>query len=158
MIRGTPGFFGTGIWPYRISLTVGGFAMVVKFGNKMVDHLCRDYLSILYLPLIPLGLSALVDGGRERINLNRESKSLVLTAIQSVRGSRSVDRERKLGGVRQSWVLAFLVAAIGAFLGYAIVFYFLHTWQPSLWSVLGGLLGCVIVNLLYLYVIGGHRI
>jgi hypothetical protein len=131
---------------------------LVKFGNKTIDYLSRDYLSILYLPLIPLGLSALVDHGDQRINLNREGKSMVVDATQSVRGSRSSDRERKLGGVRKSWILALLVAAFGALLGYGIAGYLLQSWQPGLWTVLGGLLGCCLVNRLYLAAIGGHRI
>ena len=118
MIRGTPGFFGTGIWPYRISRSIGARNMWVKFGSLMIDHLSRDYLSILYLPLIPLGLSALVDFGNRRISLNREGKATVVGATQSVYGTRESERERKLGWVRQSWLLAFVVAASGALLGY----------------------------------------
>jgi len=150
MIRGTPGFFGTGIWPYRISSIVGGFALVVKIGKHVGPRLSRDYLSILYLPLFPLGLSALVDSGKQRISLNRESKFTLVEASRSVWGTRSSDRERKLGGVRKSWILAFLVAAIGSLLGYLAVGYFLHSWQPGLWTVLGGLLGGCLVNRLYL--------
>ena len=157
MIRGTFGVSGTGIWPYSISRMIGAINLLVRIGNKTVHYLSRDYLSIFYLPLIPLGLSALVDGGAERIPLNREGKSIVVTATRSVRGSRKSDRERRLGGVRQSWILAFLVAASGALIGYWIAGFVIHSWQPGWLTVPCGLLGCGLVNRLYLAAIGKGR-
>ncbi|MFH2040110.1 MAG: hypothetical protein ABIJ65_11820 [Chloroflexota bacterium] len=152
-MKGTLGFFGTGIWPYRISDVIGARNMSVNFGNSTVMYLTRDYVAILYFPFIPLRLSALVDYGSRRISLDKKGKTVVVGATQSVYGTRSAMREGKLAWLRKSWLLAFVVAAIGAFAGYYSGGYFLHSWQPGLWTVLGGLLGCCVLNIIFLITI-----
>ena len=119
------------------------------FGGTKIDYLSRDYLSILYLPLIPLGLSAL-DFRNRRISLkNKFDKATVVVPTQRV-----YMYERKRGWVRLSWLLAFVVAASGALLGYLAGGYDTQSWQPGLWTVLVGLVGCGVVNRLFLAAIG----
>jgi len=154
MIQGTPGFLGTGIWPYRLSRFIGARNIRVGFGGMTIDHLSRDYISFLYLPLIPLSLSALASFGSRRIPLDQAGKNTVLRASMSGSGSRQSERELRLGRVRANWLLAFLVAACGAGLGYWLAGYFAESFPAGLWTILGGILGCGIMNCLYLAMIG----
>jgi hypothetical protein len=154
VIQGTSGYFGTGIWPYRLSRFIEARNMRVESGRTNIDYLSRDYLSVLYLPIFPLGLSALVSFGHQRLFLDRDGKAAVVGATMSVHGSRERERERRLARVRASWLLAFIVTVCGVAMGVWVGGYFANSWQPGLLTVLGGLLGCCIMNRLYLAAIG----
>lgn len=146
-MKGARGIFGTGIWPFRISSAPAGWHYSIHYGDKLVSGMCRDYVAVLFIPLIPLGLSAMLFPD-ERISLNRENRRQLMSAMRSWYGTRFAKREAALVGLRASWPLAFLVAAAGAVAGY-----FAASLLPSLPAFVGSLVGCALTNGLYLFAI-----
>ena len=143
-IQGAPGIAGTGIWPFLVS-------EYYMYGSSC--FLTRDYLALLYIPFIPLGL-AQGDWDSEEVSRTRTSAprwwQKQLAEEVSGRGEYDNDgnmffRDKVKTFLRIQWSVAMLVAALGAILGYLLAGKFGFS------SVVGAATGCGLLNRLFTY-------
>ena len=144
---------GTGIRTYVVAKApvYGLHCEQVKFGNSTVSKVTRDYVCVLYLPVIPLGLAARLNGGR-RIDTTAKDLDLIFSVIRGTYGTREADWERRFARVKRSrrWVvsMACLGAIIGAAAGLAIWAGWGQAAVPAM--LIATLLGTGITNALFL--------
>jgi tetratricopeptide (TPR) repeat protein len=146
---------GTGIKPVHLTSPVGtNFFVELKilgpFCTKAISptpHITRDFISILYIPLFPLGLSAVVEcsgcSAIFRVPLNRYNKKELVEAVNHF------TNPRYNLGFKGTWTASALVATGGAILG-SIIALVTGTIPPYIifpaifavfgWSVLGAML------------------
>jgi hypothetical protein len=143
---------GTGIRPYAIGRAVLSRHAGVRYGNTYITGLYRDYLSILYLPLIPMGLAGEAAEG-SRISLDRREIAKLLSFMSAQYGTKSARREASLMRIRKSWLLALLLAVLGGIAGWVSV-----GWHISVFlKILGSIVGCGFANRLFIALIGPRR-
>ncbi|MFQ5570686.1 MAG: hypothetical protein ACE5G0_13465 [Rhodothermales bacterium] len=164
-VEGAKGMAGTGIWPYDIGKTLLSRHGSVNIGDKIISSLCRDYLSVLYMPFIPLGLCAgastdhwIPDLDFGFLSMRRDKLRIPLTPDNAERlvdyvseGTNLTKPSPIARRFRQSWVLSLLIAVLGGGLGW-IAF-----WVLNLPGVLGAFLGCGLVNKLYIKTLNTYQ-
>ncbi len=141
---------GTGARPLKIGSTYGGTAVrldyVCPFCRQRATIYCvtlwRDYLSLLYLPLFPLGLCTVDYHGEckkeYRIPLESHHKHLILQRMNSWIDNHHRPSTRNLFGYG-TWKLAARYSLIGGLLGwFALGWIFGRAWP--FWVILPGLI------------------
>lgn len=139
---------GTGIRPYTIGRAVLSRHAGVRYGNTYITGLYRDYLSILYLPLIPMGLAGQAAEGL-RISLDRRDVAKLVSFMSAQYGTQSAKREASLMRIRKSWLLALLPAVLGATAGWVLV----GSHVSVCLKILGSIVGCGFANRLFIALI-----
>ena len=146
-IEGALGIAGTGLWPFVIS---------DKFIPPYISSsfLTRDYLAVLYVPFIPLGLSQGDWMSRyEFVSRSRTSArfgwgkelAIKVTAREYKPDGNMFFREKVTAFLRIQWSVAMLVAVVGAILGYMLAGKFGFS------SMAGAASGCGLLNRLFTY-------
>ena len=138
---------GIGIRSYKVAEVPWSFHVRVTYGSTTLESVARDYMTIFFLPLIPLGLS--VYGQGRYVRMDNKKATNVLNNLVSMYGTSELRRQAKLIPVTRSTVLAVFIALIGALLIGAAGF--------LLFGALGSLtalLGAGIMNIVFVRVIG----
>jgi hypothetical protein len=138
---------GIGIRSYKVAKIPWSFNVRVTYGSTTLESVSRDYVTIFFLPIVPLGLS--VYGQGCYVRMDNKTASNVLSGLITMYGTPELHRQAKLIPVTRSIMLAVLVAICGTLLS-SVVGY-------CIFGLLGfflSLIGTGLTNFLFMRMIG----
>ncbi|MFA5252226.1 MAG: hypothetical protein WC454_06545, partial [Phycisphaerae bacterium] len=112
-------------WSFNISF---------KYGEAHITDIARDYMTVIFVPLWPLGLSAYGTGGLLRMD-QKQIRNL-LENLKFVFGSSNLERQKKTIPIVRSYIIAAITALVGA-LVLGIVGYMILGILGSLFALAG---------------------
>ena len=152
-MKGTLSFLGTGIRPYYMACSSSTFMECTcpkcKTTDQRIPLLTRDYISILGMPVFPLGVSAVGRCcGLFRISMSRNDKQELVWRCNAF-----INYKQNLGRKGAWWVacsVALLGLAVGVVLGQLVAAYFAAEGIRQIAIIIAvTLLAMIIANAIY---------
>lgn len=142
---------GIGIRSYRVAEVPWSFNLSFKYGEAHITDVARDYMTVFFVPLCPLGLS--VYGTGKLLRMDQQKIKNLLENLKYVYGSSNIERQKKTIPIARSDIIATLTALVGAVV------------LGMVGCLLFGILGCLFVllgagcaNLIFLVAIRPKRV